>query len=155
MIRIFEPTRETLVRNNITVKKSNIHGYGVFAEKNIKKGEILEECHLVDVNLPRHPYVFVYPKQTNINTMNKVNLVFPSGCGLLYNSSKNAFTSNATWVTKDEMITFVSIRDIKKNQEILIDYSDFVFGKKYQEHELKYIREMDKFAENIINEQRG
>ena len=148
-LKVFEPTRDTLTKNdNIIVKKSNIHGYGVFAKNNIKKGEILEECHLIDVNIPSHPYVFMYPK--NIQPINNVISVIPSGYGFIYNSSLNAFKANATWITKDEMITFVSIRDIKKNQEILIEYSHLLTGRDYIQKEIDYIIEMDKFAESIM-----
>lgn len=36
-----------LLLNKIAVKKSRRHGYGVFAEKTIKKGEKIEECYFI------------------------------------------------------------------------------------------------------------
>ena len=132
------------------VKKSKIDGYGVFAKNKIKKGEILEECHLIDVDIPTHPYIFAYPKDYR-PIDNKFNLVIPSGYGFIYNSSSNCFKANATWITKDNIFTFVSIKDIDKNQEILIEYSKFLSGSDeyYSEKELNYMENMDKFAESI------
>ena len=33
----------------LEVRKSSIEGYGVFAKEDIKKGELLEECHYCTV----------------------------------------------------------------------------------------------------------
>ena len=35
--------------NKICVEDSMVHGRGVFATEKIKKGEILEECHVIEV----------------------------------------------------------------------------------------------------------
>ena len=35
--------------NKIEVRKSKIDGYGVFAKENLKKNELLEECHYIEV----------------------------------------------------------------------------------------------------------
>ena len=150
-VKIFKPKKDILIKNNdIVVKKSKIDGYGVFAKNKIKKGEILEECHLIDVDIPTHPYIFAYPKDYR-PIDNKFNLVIPSGYGFIYNSSSNCFKANATWITKDNIFTFVSIKDIDKNQEILIEYSKFLSGSDeyYSEKELNYMENMDKFAESI------
>ena len=43
--------KKKLYKNNkIEVKSSKIQGYGVFAKKDIKKDEILEECHYIEVD---------------------------------------------------------------------------------------------------------
>ena len=38
-----------ILNPKIEVKKSNVHGYGVFAKEDIKQGEILEECHFISI----------------------------------------------------------------------------------------------------------
>lgn len=37
--------RKQLFQNKIAVQKSKMHGFGVFALKKIRKGEIIEECY--------------------------------------------------------------------------------------------------------------
>ena len=52
---MIEAKKDKLIHNDkIEVRKSILQGYGVFAKDFIKKGEILEECHLVEV--PKIPY---------------------------------------------------------------------------------------------------
>lgn len=36
-----------LIQNKIYVKKSRLHGYGVFAGKDFRKGEVIEECYFI------------------------------------------------------------------------------------------------------------
>ena len=38
---------KVLIQGRTEVKKSSIHGYGVFATEDIKKGDIVEECHFM------------------------------------------------------------------------------------------------------------
>ena len=161
----FKPTRKSLFYNHkIEVRMSSIDGYGVFAKEDIKKGEILEECHLIDVNLPRHPYVFMYPKGGN-NLGGRHNgesiIVLPSGNGFIYNTSEDYIGANATWITIYGLMTFVSIKDIKKDEEILTNFANFFKygmhgkkGPKMTQAEADYNVKMDKFAENAIIKQR-
>ena len=39
--------KSKLFQNKIFVKKSSMHGYGVFAAKKIRKGEKIEECYIL------------------------------------------------------------------------------------------------------------
>tara|TARA_Y100001973_G_C4987948_1_gene227478 strand:- start:43 stop:468 length:426 start_codon:yes stop_codon:yes gene_type:complete len=117
----------------IEVKKSSIHGYGVFAKENIKKGEVLEECHYISI--PKVPlmsflslslekekilnfisYFFRFPK-----TKSYKEIALPLGNGCIYNSS---ITPNADWETneKTKLFIFKSIKKIKKGEEILTNY---------------------------------
>jgi hypothetical protein len=42
--------KDKLYHNSkLEVRKSLIHGYGVFAKEDIKEGELLEECHYYEV----------------------------------------------------------------------------------------------------------
>ena len=124
-----------IYNSKIEVKKSSIHGYGVFAKENIKKDEILEECHFIPLNYDRgymsyyqpsniERYIFLFPK-INKKSFNlpkeKLELVLPLGGGCIYNSSPNA---NADWDTdiKKRLLIFKAIKDIEKGKEIFTNY---------------------------------
>ena len=114
--------------SKIEVKKSPIHGYGVFAKEDIKKDEILEECHFI--SLPKDnkylnafiqlsdliDFVFVFPKGKDFKEW-----AWPLGNGCIYNSSPN---SNADWEIDENkrLFIFKSIKDIKKGNEICTNY---------------------------------
>ena len=38
----------------IEIKKSELHGYGLFANQDIKSGELLEECHFIEIDNPKN-----------------------------------------------------------------------------------------------------
>ena len=90
----------------LEVKKSSIHGYGVFASDDIKQGEILEECHFMSIpydhnivnNLPEIKNILNFPFLFPID--NPTELAWPFGNGCIYNSSKN---NNADWNTDIEL----------------------------------------------------
>ena len=116
--------------SKIEVKKSPIHGYGVFAKENVKKGEILEECHFM--SLPRNNkylnsfvqlsnlanFVFVFPKGRNFREW-----AWPLGNGCIYNSSPHP---NADWEIDEErrLFIFKSIKNIEEGDEICTNYED-------------------------------
>jgi len=113
--------------NKIEVKKSHIHGYGVFAKENIASGEILEECHYLEVcqNLSIATNVFFsWPSSADIEYHAIV-----LGNGSIYNSSKKDGENNADWETDIErhLYIFRSIKDIKKGEEIKTYYA-YAFG---------------------------
>ncbi len=96
-------------------------GKGVFALKDIKIGEIIEIVPILVMDF-----------QEFIDTKwNKLFgyyfwlddfVILALGYGSLYNHSKNP---NAKYEVKraDETITFTALRNIKKDEEILFDYS--------------------------------
>ena len=106
----------------IEVRKSPIHGYGVFAKENINKNEVLEECLYIvqDKNSYNFDYLFAFP---NKNNQLKYN-VLPLGYGCIYNSSKTKNENNAIWKidTNNNIFIFKSIKIIKKDKEILTFY---------------------------------
>ena len=120
-----------IVNPKIEVRKSSIHGYGVFANADIEIGEILEECHFISVPgtslseedkafLSKNDlgkYMFRFPR----GTMQEI--VWVLGAGSIYNSS---FESNADWETNEKrrLVIFRSIKNIQKGEEILINYQD-------------------------------
>lgn len=109
----------------IEVKKSPIHGWGVFAAKDIEKDEVIEICPILslptkrgDINYILPDYTFQWPK-----TDSWTEFVVSLGYGSLYNHSNNP---NANWTHDFENRTFIffSTKPIKKGEEIFIFYGD-------------------------------
>lgn len=86
------------------VGRSKIHGNGVFANQNIKKGES------IGIGIPllgETPKTITFERNT---------------FGLLINESK---TPNAETIKIGKDWHFVAIKDIIVNEEIFVDYSDY------------------------------
>ena len=104
-----------LYRNpKIFIKKSNIHGYGVFANQDIKSGELLEECPYFEVShsleklkllstSEASSYLFRYPSSRD-GKLEHYAFVF--GCGSLFNSAKNLDEKSAEWETACNLFIF-------------------------------------------------
>lgn len=110
---------------NIELRKSAIHGYGVFATENIPANTILEELPFITVpdNVARD-YVFIYPRGgTPLSETIGITPVhaLPLGYGCIYNHSDDA---NASWRTDtiNKLFVFFTLSDIKKNDEIRTYY---------------------------------
>lgn len=117
-MRILPPTK-------IYVSKSNIHGYGIFANSVIYSGEIIEECPILDLGIPKGQisdvlidYRFNWPQGLEWDKQ-----VVAWGWGSLYNHSNNP---NASWRSNLEKNTFefFAVRDINPDDEILVYYGD-------------------------------
>lgn len=111
--------------NKIYVSKSSVHGYGVFANTVIEEGEIIEECPIFDLQIPKGEpssimvdYRFNWPQGAGSNWIKQV---LPWGYGSLYNHSEEP---NAYWRSNLERETFefVSKRKIEKDEEIFVWY---------------------------------
>ncbi len=101
--------------NKIGVKKSARHGFGVFAEKKIKKGEKIEECYFIlskgkDDSL--EDYYFVVKKRKYAVFL---------GYGSICNHSDNPNATYSININK-RIATIKACREIKKGEEILISY---------------------------------
>jgi len=106
----------------VAVKKSKLHGKGVFAAKNIDTKEIIEFCETI-----------IIPKE-EIDDLNKTNLgnyhfswvggnsVIALGNGSLYNHS---YKPNARYVKeyREGKLKFVAIKNIRKGEEITVNYN--------------------------------
>lgn len=99
-------------------------GRGVFARCNIKKNEIIEKCPVIEVlkhdmaNLNESflvTYFFYFGK-------NKERLAVALGFGSIYN---HTYKPNAKYEIKptENRIDFVALNDIKKDDEITINYN--------------------------------
>ena len=111
--------------NRIEVRKSPIHGWGVFAKTDIAKGDILEQSH--GLFLSRESYeksretsllcnCFAYPKDAA-----HAEVMIPFGLGCVYNTKE---TCNANWYfnENERLIIIYTTEDIKAGDELFIDY---------------------------------
>lgn len=109
-----------LFQNKIYVKKSPRQGYGVFAGKKFRKGELIEECYIIiskggDKTL--EDYYF--------DAKGKYALFL--GYGSIYNHSDDA---NADYIIniKKHITTIKADKTIQKGEEIFVSYGDDWFG---------------------------
>jgi len=105
-----------LFLNKIVVKKSVRHGFGVFAEKKIVKGEIIEQCYFIlskgwDDSL--EDYYFAAKRKYAVFL----------GYGSIYNHSDEPNACYSININK-RIATIKADRNIQKGEEILISYGD-------------------------------
>ncbi|MEO8401118.1 MAG: SET domain-containing protein-lysine N-methyltransferase [Gammaproteobacteria bacterium] len=106
--------RKKLFQNKVSVKKSSRHGYGVFAEKTLKKGEKIEECYIIisrGGDKALEDFYFDVKGKYAIFT----------GYGSIYNHSDD---ENATYtINKHKRIaTIKALTTIYKGEEIFVSY---------------------------------
>jgi SET domain-containing protein len=112
--------KKALFQNKIFVKLSPTHGYGVFAGKTFKKGDIIEECYILITkgkDLALEDYYF--------DADGKYALI--TGYGVIYN---HADDDNAEYKidAKRRLATFKAIKTIKKGEEIFVSYGEDWFA---------------------------
>ena len=107
---------------DLYVAPSRVHGMGVFAGRDFKKGEVLEVC----------PVLLVQPNE--IKHLDKTSLcnhyfewedgggALAMGYGSLYNHSWAA-TARAEHDFENETLTYTAARKIRKGEEITINYT--------------------------------
>ena len=122
-----------LASSKVYISKSAILNAdrGVYARRDIRKGEIIERCPIIEVskndtsNLKESilvTYFFYFGK-------NKEQVAIALGFGSIYNHSDKP---NAIYKLKqkDKIIEFIALKDINKNDEITFNY--------YNSSNLKY-----------------
>ncbi len=112
--------------NKVYVGQSKIPnaGRGVYAKRNIKKDEIIESCPIIEI--PEHDmpnlrenilitYFFYYGKK-------KEKSAIALGFGSIYDHS---YKPNAKYDIKDTdgLINFIALKNIKKDDEITVNYN--------------------------------
>jgi len=125
-----------MIINKGYIKKSNVHGYGVFAKEDIKEGDIVEQAICpTQIIEPKYEYLDGKVFIDNVDTMSSYRFsgpnnteywIMPSGNAIMYNHS---FVPNIIWNHADDerAIIFTALKDIKKDEELLFDY-----GPKYK-----------------------
>lgn len=105
-----------LFQSKIIVKKSTLHGYGVFANKTFKKGEKIEECYIII-------------SKGGDKTLNdfyfdaKGKYALFTGYGSIYNHSDDANADYTINITK-RLATIKADRVIRKGEEIFVSYGE-------------------------------
>jgi SET domain-containing protein len=108
----------------IDVSKIQKAGRGVFAKVDIKKGELIEMCPVIDLSehdtdairegtLISYLYYFGKEKKRSVVTL---------GFGSIYN---HTYSPNALYKENHQqhLITFTALQDIKQNEEITVNYN--------------------------------
>jgi SET domain-containing protein len=105
----------------IEIKDSPGKGLGVFAKEKIFKGEIIEICPLIKLDVPDESsvlfdYRFGYPPTGSMDEFSVIAL----GYGCIYNHSEQ---NNAEWRDGEPMtFEFFAIKDIEPGEEICTCY---------------------------------
>lgn len=108
------------------VSESSVSGFGVFTKSDIEIGEVIEECHFIEltekdfnkIDDMLKEYVFCFPLG------NKNNCVV-LGFGSIYNHS---LLNNAYWECDEKLkiFRFISNKKIRTGEEIFINYQKWV-----------------------------
>lgn len=117
----------------VEVRKSPIHGYGVFAKELIKAEELIEECRLLKLgyraNYNHDPvlkdYVWAGKDDGEQTRLHGVNQYIALGFGSLYNHNDQPNTIQHLDF-ENQVMTIKARQTIQKDEEIFVSY-----GKKY------------------------
>lgn len=112
--------KPVLFVNAVTVRPSPIHGYGVFANKRIKKGEIVEECYFLITQGNEEDLMDYY---FDVDGDNAILL----GYGCIYNHSDDPNTEY-DYDAKSRIATITADALIEEGEEIFISYGDEWFA---------------------------
>lgn len=111
------------MRRNVVVRRVAKKGRGVFAVKNFKAGEVIENCPALIFTPKERKHLektllnyYVYPWRSTRGAA----LVL--GYGSIYN---HAYSPNADWKQnfKTQSMVFRAIKPIKKGEEITVNYN--------------------------------
>ncbi|MDR3491983.1 MAG: SET domain-containing protein-lysine N-methyltransferase [Gammaproteobacteria bacterium] len=128
--------KSKLFQNKVVVKKSTLHGYGVFAEKKFKKGELIEECYAILTkggDKVLEDYYFDA----------KGKYVLLTGFGSIYNHSDDP---NADYdINKKKHLAVIKAdRTIQKGEEIFVSYGDEWFSSRGLKPKKKRVKKITK-----------
>jgi len=102
-------------------------GRGVFAKEAIKKGETIERCPTIEIPLYEQEIINQTMLVSYIYYLgeSKDMLTIVLGFGSIYNHS---YTPNAIYdpLSDDGLVQFIAEKDIKKDEEICVNYNQEV-----------------------------
>jgi len=102
----------------VIIGNSEIHGRGMFANRSIKKGEIIEKCPLIIFNRNRVDALSII-RDYDISTPDGKHAIM-LGYGSIYNHSDD---NNSSWDFNEiPEIVVKAIRDIEKGEEVCVSY---------------------------------
>lgn len=106
--------KTSLFQNKISIKKSPVHGFGVFADVGIAAGDLIEECYAIltsQKDRALRDFYFAAGERDCI----------PAGFAMIYNHSNEP---NASYVFDPQysLVIFRAIKPIKKGDEIFTYY---------------------------------
>jgi SET domain-containing protein len=117
--------KDRLIFNSkIEMRRSPIHGWGVFAKYDIQSNEILEEVPFLILPIAKGETSSLFiDYRFNFPCGDWKYQVLPAGFSCYYNHSNNP---NAGWYSDDEneIFVFTTSRFIKKDEEIFTYYGD-------------------------------
>jgi len=106
----------------LEVRRSIIHGWGVFAKEPIEMGELLQECHgLIISGEDYEKSKTISGIACNSFRVSENLYMIPYGFGAIYNSHSNQ-NIIATFDTKSCIMSFYALKEIRENQELFLDY---------------------------------
>lgn len=108
--------KPVLFVNHVKVRPSPIHGYGVFAEKRINKGEIVEECYFLLTQGNEEDLEDYY---FDVEGSNAILL----GYGSIYNHADQPNTYYR-YDTQSRVAIITAKVSIEKGEEIFISYGE-------------------------------
>ena len=111
-----------LFQNQIAVKKSPTHGFGVFAEKTIRKGEKIEECYFILSKGGDKVLEDFY-----FEAKGKFKYALLTGFGIIYNHADDP-NADYNFNFKKRIATIHAERTIHKGEEIFVTYGDDWFS---------------------------
>lgn len=114
-----------LKRKPLTVKASDIHGYGVFADVDIFPGEIIEQCYYLLV--PCSPAIledFSFKPLSSKGKWQHDNVyAIPLGNGVIYNHSSEP-NARYEFNGATHIMTIEAERCIQRGEEIYLSYGN-------------------------------
>jgi len=107
---------------DIEYKKSKIHNLGVFAKKNFKIGEVIENCPVLVLSHETTKLIDDKDIDNYSFDWEEHKSAIVLGYGSLYNHD---YDPNARYLKdiKKNILTIKSIKPIKKGQEITLNYN--------------------------------
>lgn len=109
-----------LERSSIVVKKSPIHGYGVFADQLFQEGDVIEECYVLLTEKNTLPFSDYYFWNGEYNLL-------ALGDGSIFNHSDHP-NAVYTYDVDRQVMVFKAKESIQPDSEILISYGQTWFS---------------------------